>query len=77
MAITLKSGQSHQFTGPEGDFVSVTNEAGSEGQFQLSYEDEPTQTFNIGGFATENKQPTDYPVTVTNSGKTTLSVGLA
>jgi len=77
MPVTLKTGQHHTFLGPQGDFVSVTNESGNKGQYEFTYKKKSSQTYNIGGFATENHNPKEFPVTVTNTGKPTLSVGVA
>lgn len=76
MAVTLKKGQKHTWSGPQGDYVSVTNESGGQGSFKLSYPKAASQKFSIGGYATENKTPSAFPVTVKNTGKPTLSVGV-
>lgn len=76
MPVTLKKGQKHTFNGPQGDYVTVTNENGDQGSFEFSYSSGKSQSFTIGGYATKNETPKEWPVTVTNTGNPTLSVGV-
>lgn len=77
MPVNLDPGRHHTWSGPQGDYITVTNESGKGGRFKLSYKSGSSQKLKIGGYATKNKTPKSFPVTVTNIGNTKLSVGVA